>query len=142
MKRWRLFALLAFNTLLAAGCHLPSASGAKRLPLPAGIAAEFSYSRPDGVVCQENDSASKPGYSIKRVEVTSPSGQGAAKRSLVLDYFVPQTDGKHPVLLILPMLGGSYPLEKYFANYFVKRGFASIIVHREKPPKDATFEIL
>jgi hypothetical protein len=44
------------------------------------------------------------------------------------------------VLLILPMLGGSYPLEKYFGVYFAKRGFAAIIVHREKLPKDSNME--
>jgi len=29
------------------------------------------------------------------------------------------------------MLGGSYPLERFFAKYFAKHGMASVIVHRE-----------
>jgi hypothetical protein len=43
---------------------------------------------------------------------------------------LPQGDGKRPVILVLPTAGGTYPLEKYFASYFVRHGFAAVIVRR------------
>ncbi len=79
---------------------------------------------------------------IELAGVVAGAGQSQTNRTIELDYFRPRTKEKHPVLLILPMLGGSYPLENYFASYFVKRGFAAIIVHREKMPKDAGLEAL
>src|SRR5205085_7055294 len=114
MKRWQLIAFSAFTALLAGGCHLPSASGAKRLPLPPALAAEFSYSRVKDLTCKEKELPGRREYSIKAVELPCPTNSTATRRSLVLDYFLPRKTGKLPVLVILPMLGGSYPLEKYF----------------------------
>ena len=143
MKLWQHFASLGLISMLGSGCcHLPSSSGAKRPSLPQPLAVQFTYLKAEGLVCQEKDKTSNRDYSIKTIELTSPSPEKGTNRSLVLDYFIPRTTGKHPVIVILPMLGGSYPLEKYFAAYFGKRGYASIIVHREKPPKDASFEVL
>ena len=113
--------------------------------MSASVATEYNQAKWTDFVCQEKEQGGKPGCSIEQIELASVSSSAvpvAAGRSLVLDYYIPQTRGKHPVLVILPMLGGSYPLEKYFAAYFGKRGYASIIVHREKIPKEAGWEAI
>ena len=49
------------------------------------------------------------------------------------DFYLPKGKiGPFPVVIILPIsAGGKYPLENFFARYFVKHGFAVLIVHRE-----------
>src|SRR5204863_9304210 len=94
-------------------------------------------------VCQETDTETNHLYSVRKVELAGigPSLVSTrTNRPLVLDYYLPLHKEKTPVLLILPMLGGSYPLEKYFAVYFAKRGFAAIIVHRDKLPRNSKIE--
>ncbi len=132
--------------LLSGCCHLPSASrSAQRQSLPDSAAAEFSYQKPDEFICQAKEMQTKHQVPFERIQlagVVAGPGPTQTNRTIELDYFRPQTKEKHPVLLILPMLGGSYPLEKYFASYFVKRGFAAIIVHREKTPEGTGLEVL
>ena len=105
------------------------------------MSAQFDYAKPKGFRCHEIDLGLQQKYFLKKIELAGLSPD-RTNRTLVFDYFVPQTNGKHPVLLILPMLGGSYTLEKYFACYFAKRGFACVIVHREQPPKDSGLDVL
>ena len=109
------------------------------------MAAEFDYPRAKEVAVREKESETNHKYSVKRIQFASASSTlrpNETNRTLVLDYFLPATKEKHPVLLILPMLGGSYPLEKYFAVYFAKRGFAAFIVHRERLASDSGLDAL
>jgi hypothetical protein len=134
-----------FSVLLLPGCfHLPSSSrSANRAALTAPVAERFAYEKATLITGQEKEVAAKSAFSVKQVKLTgiccglAPDGQ---QRSLVIDYYLPKGEEKHPVLLILPMLGGSYPLEKYFAVYFAKRGFAALIVHRDKLPRNSKIE--
>lgn len=51
----------------------------------------------------------------------------------MLRYDPPHTDGKAPVVIILPIFGGDeYRLECYFARYFAERGITALVVEREK----------
>src|SRR5437879_934982 len=124
MKPWRNLAALTLSGLLVSGCHLPSASKSQRQTLSASVAADFAYAIPRGVYwMQETGGTTNQGYSVHKIELRglAPSMvSNGASRTLVLDYFLPAKNEKHPVILILPMLGGSYPLEKYFAAYFAK----------------------
>jgi len=143
----RYLLLLGLGVILGPGCcHLPSFSrSAAREHLSPSRAAEFSCPTLKEFVCQEKQVETNRQYWVKRIELTGlPPCPGADRtnRSLVFDYFLPRLPGKQPVLVILPMLGGSYPLEKYFGSYFAKRGFASIIVHRQKIAKDSNLEVL
>src|ERR1051325_4157336 len=129
--------------MFCSGCYnLPSASHpANRQPLSPAVAADYAYLKSADFVCQEKEWQTNHLYSARKVELAGIGPTMVSMRTnriLVLDYFLPLTKEKHPVVLILPMLGGSYPLEKYFAAYFAKRGFAAIIVHREKMRKDST----
>jgi hypothetical protein len=57
-------------------------------------------------------------------------------RQIELDYYDLRSPEKVPVVMVLPMSGGGYSIERYFASYFASRGYAAIIVHRDKIPKD------
>lgn len=140
---WRPITWLGLAGMILSGCcHLPASLRAARPPsLPPSVAADFAIPSARQFICQEKEVQTNSHYSVKSVALTIASPP-RPDRSLVLDYFIPRKDEKHPVLLILPMLGGHYPLEKYFASYFAKRGFASIIVHRETLPKESVLEAL
>lgn len=59
--------------------------------------------------------------------VEDPTGH---RSSLVIHYYEPKAKKQHPLILITPILGKKYGIERSFANYFAKRGFACAIVHR------------
>jgi hypothetical protein len=146
MKARHLLSLVLAVMLVPGCCHLPSsAKGARREHLSSPRLAEFTCPTLKEFVCQEKEVEANRKYVVKRIELTGlPPCAGADRtnRNLVFDYFLPRTAEKHPILVILPMLGGSYPLEKYFGSYFAKRGFASIIVHRQKIAKDSNLDAL
>jgi len=147
MKQWRLIISTSLGVMICSGCcHLPSGSrSAQSQTLSPAVAADYAYVKSGEFVCQETDTETNHLYSVEKVQLggIGPSLVSTrTNRPLVLDYYLPLHKEKSPVLLILPMLGGSYPLEKYFAVYFAKRGFASIIVHREKLRKDSSMAAL
>src|SRR5439155_13084381 len=58
-----------------------------------------------------------------------------------LEYYLPPKPSREamPVIIILPVSAGAhYPLERHFARYFTRRGFAAVIVHRESGPDPKT----
>ena len=63
-------------------------------------------------------------YTEKKVifrQVEDTSGHHAP---LVLEYFEPTAQGAHPLILITPVLGRNYGIERSFATYFANHGFA------------------
>jgi acetyl esterase/lipase len=147
MNCLRFLGVAALGLMAGAGCcHLPASSrAAKALPLPASVSAQFDYVRSQEFLSQRKQSKVTPQFVVQSVQWTNlapVAGSNAVGRSITLDYFLPGRPGKHPVIMILPMLGGGYPLEKHFAVYFAKRGYAALIVHRERPPKDLGWEAI
>jgi hypothetical protein len=64
-------------------------------------------------------------------------------KTLELEYYLPRKPwGKPmPAIIILPISAGAqYPLERYFARYFGRRGYAAVIVHRESERDPETGE--
>jgi dienelactone hydrolase len=114
-------------------CHIPCASSRlPSTPVPRQVAAEFDVPRQSETVLGESVTESNGTYRVQRVELAPALNGSATNRALTFDCFVPLRVTKPPVVMILPMLGGSYPLEKFFARYFAKHGLASVIVHREE----------
>ena len=109
---------------------------AVRPPLPAALAAEFAYPRPLTVTATEKELEAREKYTIRRIEMPAWVDRVGTNRTITLDYYAPKGVAKAPVILILPMLGGGYDLERYFANYFAKQGLAAVIVHREAKTKE------
>lgn len=134
-----------FTLMLAASgcCHLrqhPHPRAARAVPTQA--LAEVSYSKPAHLDCTESNLQTTARFSLQRITMTVASGVPLTNRTIALDYFRPPGDGARAVILILPILGGDYPLEHHFARYFVRHGYAAVLLRREKIPKTALLEEL
>ena len=65
-------------------------------------------------------------------EVVLPAGPLVIDRAPVgLEYYLPKGEGLFPLILISPILGGKYRIERSLADFLVKHGFAVVIVHRK-----------
>jgi hypothetical protein len=131
-----LFAL-GLAAVLASGCsHVSMRSrGAHYRSLPPAIAAEYACPKGEDFDCQVEVLEQNVGYTLKRVQLKALADGTNADRRIVLDYYELRDQGKTPVVLVLPMAGGSYGIERHFASYFAGRGYATVIVHRDKIPR-------
>jgi hypothetical protein len=121
--------------LAATGCchYGRSARHAAPAPVPAALAAPFSYPKQTNCPSLEREIALKPGYAVKRVELQIPSESSGTNRVIEFDFYKPASSGPRPVLLVLPVMGGKhYDLEEIFARYFARHGLAAIILRRER----------
>jgi len=100
------------------------------------MAAEFAYARPKAFDTRAEVVETNDTYTIRRVTMPAAPHVLNTNRSVVVEYYDPQVPGPAPVIMLLPILGGKYDIEKIFAKYFAKRGFAVVIVLREKKHKD------
>jgi len=108
--------------------------GAAR-PLPAALAALFSYPRVD-VVYSETLLEDKGGYTIRHIEFESMHNVIPVPHTIRMDYYALKTVEKAPVILVLPILGGKNVIAKIFARYFAENGYAAVIVHRQREYKE------
>ncbi len=69
------------------------------------------------------------------IEIQPANEKGAHDLSLQytnrLDIYLPKKPGKHPLILISPILGGNMIVDR-FAIYFAKHGYVAVIVNRKK----------
>ena len=129
--------VLFVGGLLISGCSHSSFRADRTFPrsLPQSIVEEYSYKRseaPAVVTVMEQ----KAGFTIRKVLVPVPDEGAATNRSVTLEYYDIEGDSPVPVVMVLPMSGGGYTIERHFANYFASRGYAAVIVYRDKIPKD------
>ena len=119
--------------LLLAGCcgHFRCARNHKIAPVPSEIAKEFSRPSIREAEVRETRVHTNEYHLETQFEMIAVTNGSSSSRALVLDCFLPKRATNPPVILILPMLGGKYPLERFFAKYFARHGLASVIVHRE-----------
>lgn len=127
--------LLLLGGLVITGCSHSSfrANRAVR-PLPPAIVEEYSYVRSDAPA-QLTLVEKKSDFTIQRVQIPIPDDGAATNRSVTLEYYNIAGEAPVPVVMVLPMSGGGYTIERHFANYFASRGYAAVIVHRDKVPK-------
>jgi hypothetical protein len=132
------------GTMLLSGCSHSSLGKHGRLShqLPEPIAADFAYERPGKLQCECRAIDSRSGFSIKRLNLVVPEKVDGTNRWIELDYYDVAGERKTPVIMVLPMLGGGYALERHFANYFVSRGYAAVIVRRDLRANSARVEDL
>jgi hypothetical protein len=135
---------LGLLSLLSAGCSHTSLRSSRPEPrcLPAALAAEFSYVKQSECPWQEQVVEEKNEYRIRRIAVLISGETTNAQRKIEFDYYDLAQTGPTPVIMVLPMLGGGYSLERHFAAYFASRGYASVIVRRDKRTKSARLEDL
>lgn len=114
-------------------CHFaakPKAALPK--PLPALTVAEFARPKDGRAALTETTLGTQAEFTAKRVELAAPPFAGETNRVVVLDYYAPTVKGPAPVILVLPISGGGYELERHFAKYFARHGLAALIVQRAK----------
>lgn len=127
-------AWLGLSALITSGCtHGTLRSTRIQLKsLPAAMAAEYAYVRQEKPACKMKVLETKSEFTRKQIELLV-TGEGAAtNRSIRLEYYDLPGKTNSPVILVLPMLGGGYGVERIFASYFASRGYAAVIVHRAK----------
>ncbi|MBI4435950.1 MAG: hypothetical protein HY590_00825 [Candidatus Omnitrophica bacterium] len=71
-------------------------------------------------------------YTEKRVIFRQVEDLPGHRSSLVIHYYEPKEKRRHPLIVITPVLGKNYGIERSFANYFANRGYACAIVHRQR----------
>src|SRR5262249_20107375 len=81
-------------------------------------------------------------FTVRRVSLPATADHLRTNRWIELDYYDITGKAKTPVIMVLPMLGGGYGIERHFANYFVSRGYAAVIVRRDKGANAASVEDL
>lgn len=143
----KIAALAVIPTFLSACAHhqMNNPTYAGPAPLPKKIAQLYSYKKypPDiktTVILQSKN------YIIKRIEMRLPAKANllnSEKSTITIDYYDIKGDRTTPVILILPIMGGSNSESKFFATSFANHGYAAIIVHRnEEQKKEADLENL
>src|SRR5258705_12838859 len=142
--RWSLLFARAITPLsillLATGCVRYSHHASRHAlhPLPADIASEFAYEKSISAIKEETARESTAEYKILRIKFEVPFTAMRTNKNLELDCYIPRGRTNLPVVMILPISGGGYFLERHFAEYFVKHEMAAVIVHREKGPSKLT----
>ncbi len=132
-RNYMMFPALMFLCCLLASCaHTsmnPDYAGPK--PLPAEIEKEFQYTRFSGgyssSILDENDR-----FVLRQISFTPKTNITDMPHDIVLDYYDIKNEVNSPVILVLPIFGGSNYFSKTFAEYFAENGYSAIIVHRQK----------
>ncbi len=125
---------LLFGVLGSTGCCHFAAKPHASLPppLPAVTVAEFAHTKDGRAMLNETVLETQVQFAVRRVELSASPVADVTNRTVTFDYYAPTAKGRSPVILVLPISGGDYELERHFAKYFARRGLAALIVHREK----------
>jgi len=107
----------------------PDYSGTK--PLPADIEKEFEYIRFDGEYSSEVLEENKT-FVLKQIRFSPDTNIHDTNHERILEFYELKSETRSPVILVLPILGGSNYFAKTFAQYFAENGYSAIIVHRQK----------
>ena len=138
--------LAAVTGLAVTGCsHVSmrkSGLATHPAPLPSAIEAEYACPKDTDFDPRMEVVEQTAAYVHRRIFIKpphgAPDGLGGtnSNRRIGIEYYDLKAPGKSPVVMVLPMAGGGYAIERHFANYFASRGYAAVIVQREKIPKE------
>jgi dienelactone hydrolase len=138
MARERLANLTGLSTLFVlwlsmAGCiHLPAEPGyGGPKPLSEETRADYAYRRYQGSYTEKILEQNRH-YTLKRISFPSNHIILPQQHDITIDYYAIDAAEKVPVILVLPILGGSNNIASSFARYFTRHGFAAAVVHRQK----------
>lgn len=138
------FALLLGLALLPGCLHLPVASRPRpATQVPAAYLESIAYSKPENLVVRSTPPRTNSPFNVRRVEIRSATRPAGNDRTLALDCYTPNKVNPlkpAPVILILPIIGGDYPLETHFARYFARHGMAAVLLRRDKLVKGERFD--
>jgi hypothetical protein len=143
MKTAIRFLFLSCVALSLCACrHVRLSSPPEYGGLPASIAREYEYPRCSDCEVKMSLTAERSSYTISHVQLQAVRKVHGTNRWIDVDYYLPTTTNRVPVIMVLPMLGGGYELEKHFANYFASHGYAAAIVRRDRRQKQMKVEEL
>jgi dienelactone hydrolase len=133
-----LWLAIGLGAVITSGCAHTSLRPHHAAPpsLPAQIVAEFACPRKQDFGCRIEVTEQTANYVLKRVHLKASDDGTNTDRQIALDFYDLLGKEKPPVVLVLPMSGGGYSIERHFASYFANRGYAAVIVHRDRIPKD------
>jgi len=124
--------LLTAFCLFVSGCiHIPADPGyGGPRPLPEKLKADYAYSRYQGSFSEKILEESSR-FTIREISFPSTHNIFPVQHDIHIDYYALKGDGKKPVILVLPILGGGNSVGASFARYFAHHGYAAVLVHRE-----------
>ncbi len=80
-------------------------------------------------------------HQVVKIQFMSDTGPGPKWEPFHADYYKLNKKGRHPVILLLPILKGKDRIIKSFARFFAQNGYAAVVVQRQKSFKSMkTFE--
>jgi hypothetical protein len=127
-------AIALVAALLTGCCHLRESYNPRQArPVPAETAALVAYHKPALLSCTESNLETNARFIVQRI--TMPACASKTNRALELDYYRPLATNHTPVIVVLPIIGGGYPLEKLFCAYFARQGMAAVLVRRDRLKK-------
>lgn len=138
----RFFVLFCLATGLTACRHVRLGTHSEQGGLPASIVREYEYPRCSDCEAKMTALSEKGSYSISRVQLQAVRKSHGTNRWIEVDYYRPGTTNRVPIIMVLPMLGGGYELERHFAGYFASHGYAAAIVRRDRRQKQMKVEEL
>jgi acetyl esterase/lipase len=114
-------------------CHLSQSRNARPTqPVPARVLSAVAYTRLEPPRCTEAALESNSCFLVQRIEMPAVANHVWTNRTIALDYYRPAATNPRPVIVVLPIIGGGYPLEKMFCAYFARHGLAAVLVRRDQ----------
>lgn len=125
--------LLIISVLIVSGCtHLNMSSDYSGPETPTiGLLEPFHYpelkNAPSVGLIEK-----KERYSVFKVGFNAEAGPGPLWEPFYAEFYRPEGEGRFPVVLLLPILKGKEKIIQGFARYYVKKGYAALIIQRQK----------
>lgn len=122
--------------LLTAGClsvPLDEGYGGPQ-QLPEEIRQSFSYHK-KFPVAEEQLLSDESGYQLRQIEFDPQHSILPFDHRIQMHYYDVDGDEPVPVILVLPILGGSNGISSAFARFFARKGYSVLLVHRQKKYK-------
>ena len=123
---------MACCLLCASGCASipPHPTPPPRLPLPAEEAAYYDYpSHAPKAVMRLLDQSRTVRRLLVQFPLSNPGG-AFTEPMVEFEWFESTMPGPRPAILLSPILGGDYPIERGIARFFAEHGFHVALVHR------------
>ncbi len=125
---------LTIYCLLLTGCATLPHRGPFRLPqpLPEELRAYYDYPSPlrDAVIRLVEESHGVRVFLVQH-PLSVPAGVTPTEPVVEFEWFVSPAPGRRPAILMNPILGGDYPLERGICHFFARHGFHAALVHRK-----------
>jgi hypothetical protein len=117
--------------LLTGCCHLrESCNPRPARPVPAETTALVAYHKLIPLACTESNLETNDRFIVQRITMSAAASR--TNRVLELDFYRPTGTNRTAVIVVLPIIGGGYPLEKLFCTYFARQGMAAVLVRRDR----------